>query len=214
MQKNNHVEINGIWAVDLFYKPHSNLNFFLQFLLDDIIVNNEPGQDDRAQYPDRFGINLKVSEADLLMKGLQTGIEYTRIGNRTYQSFRTWENFHYQQKGLGYPTSSVEKIGLSLSYFDLFPALIKVQAFYQRAGAIELTDVFRGEKEKFPVGIVENLWDLNLEFAYFPNVWSRLTARLGYEKFGNYRHVKDDNRSNFKLILGLHVNLAFALKVD
>jgi len=115
---------------------------------------------------------------------------------------------------LGYPTSSVEKIGLSLSYFDLFPALIKLQAFYQRAGAIELTDVFPGEKEKFPVGIVENLWDLNLEVAYFPNVWSRLTARLGYESFSNYRHVKNDNRSNVKLILGLHVNLAFGLKVD
>ena len=177
-------------------------------------MNNEPGQDDRAQYPDRFGINLKLSEADLIMEGLQTGIEYTRIGNRTYQTFRTWENFHYHEKGLGYPTSSVERVGLSLSYFDLFPALIKLQAFYQRAGAIELTDVFPGEKEKFPVGIVETLWDLNLEFAYFPNVWSRLTARLGYENFDNYRHVQDDNRSNFKLILGLHINLAFGLKVD
>ena len=214
VQRNNHVQINGIWAVDLFYKPHTNLNFFLQFLLDDIIVNNEPGQDDRAQYPDRFGINLKISEADLFMKGLQTEVEFTRIGNRTYHSFRTWENFHFQEKGLGYPTSSFERVGLSLSYFNLFPAVIKLQTSYQRTGDIKFTDGFPGEKEKFPIGIVEKLWDLNLEFSYFLNVWSRLTTKLGYERFGNFRHVKDDNRSNFKLILGLHVNLAFGLKVD
>ncbi len=214
IQRNNNQQISGLWALDVFYKPASKVNTFFQLLLDDIIVNNEPGQDDRARIPDRLGVTLKLSAADLMTKGLQSAIEYTRIWNRTYQSFRTYENFQYRGKGLGYPTASIARIGLNVKYFNLFPAIIKFSTYYQRSGDIRLTDVFTGEKENFLVGIVEKLWNLNLEFSYFPNLWSRLTARLGYEKFGNYRHVKDDNRSNFKLILGLHVNLAIALKVD
>jgi len=214
IQRNNQQQISELLAFDIFFKPRKNVNFFFQFLIDDFIINNESGQDDRKQFPDRLGMQLKLSQADLFANGLQAGIEYVRIGNRTYQSRRTYENFHYQGKNLGYPTSSTERFAINLNYFNWFPAMLKFTAAYQRTGAVDVTDLFPLKKEKFPVGIVEKLWDLNSEFAYFPNAWSRLTARLGYERFGNYRHVKDDNRSNFKLILGLHVNLAFGLKVD
>ena len=214
VQRNNGKEISGLWAFDLFYKPTAKLNLFTQFLIDDVVVNNEAGQDDRARYPDRMGINFKISAADQILDGLQTALEYTRIGNRTYQSKKTYENFHYQGKGLGFPTASTERFALNLKYFNLYPAMLKLNVSYQRFGDIRLTDVFMLEKEKFPVGTVASKWDLGFDLRYFLNYWSQFTATLGYENFRNYNHVKNDNRTNFKLILGLHFNLASSVNLN
>lgn len=217
-QRNNQKQINGLWSLDLFYKPRPKINLFMQLLIDDIIVNNQPGLDDRANRPDRFGIHLDISQADLLVEGLQSGIDYTRLGNRTYQTFRTYENFQTRGKGLGYPNASLERIGLKMKYFNLFPVLLKFQASYQRAGDVtltSLTDVFSGYKDpKFPVGVVEKTWDVRFDVRYFVNYWSQFNATLGYEHFDNYRHVAGDNRNNFRLVLGYRVNLAFAFKVN
>lgn len=214
IQRNNLQEISGLWAIDLFYKPHQKVDTYLQFLVDDIVVNNEPGQDDRKQFPDRLGLQLKVSFADIWAEGLQTSMEYVRIGNRTYQSRRTFENFHYREKSLGYPRSSTERIGIDVKYFNLYPALLKVHASWQRSGDVQTTDYFPLKKEKFPIGVVEKKWEVGFDLKYFPNYWSLFTVNLGYENFDNYKNRQGDNQSNFKLILGLHVNLAFALKVD
>ncbi len=213
VQRNNQQGISGLWAIDLFYKPNKTTNFFLQFLLDDIIINNEPGQDDRKNFPDRLGLTLKLSQADALIPGLQAGIEYNRIGNRTYQSQFTAENFHSREKGLGFPTASVERIATHLKYFGLPPFLLKVSASYQRSGDIELTDVFPLRREKFPVGTVEKRFDWRLDFSYFPNYWSRFTASVGFENWENYNHIEGDKRNNFKLVLGVHSNLAFGLNI-
>jgi len=217
-QRNNNQEINGIWALDLFYKPKPKINLFMQLLIDDIIVNNKPGQDDRANRPDRLGIHLEASQADLFGRGLQTGIEYTRIGNRTYQSFRTYENFQTRGKGLGYPAASIERVGLKMNYFNLYPVLLKFQTSYQRAGDVtltSLTDVFTGFKdEKFPVGVVEKSWEARLDMRYFVNEQSQFTATLGYEHFDNYRHAAGDTRNNLRFVLGLRMNLSFGFKVN
>ena len=214
IQRNNRQQISEILALDVFFKPQKNLSLFFQFLIDDLVINNEPGLDDRKQFPDRLGVQLKLSQADLFAKGLQAGIEYVRIGNRTYQSRRTYENFHYQGKSLGYPTSSTEKFAINLYYFNWFPAMLKFNAAYQRTGDVEVTDLFPLKREKFPISVSEKKLNFGVNFAYFLNHWSRFTANIEYERFTNYHNVRDDNRSNFKLILGLHVNLAFGLKVD
>lgn len=212
VQRNQREQVNGIWALDLFYKPHQHWNLFLQFLLDDIILNNEPGQDDRAAHPDRLGINLRASQADAWLRGLQTGIEYTRIGNRTYQSFRTWENFHYRQKGLGYPTASVERVGLFANYVGAFPAILKLSLAYERAGDVEVTDIFTGDKDAtFPVNTVQKMFRTAFELRY---VWSRqtqVTAKFGLESFQSYRHVAGADHANLFLVLGVHANLGIGL---
>jgi len=217
-QRNNQQQINGIWSLDLFYKPKPKINLFLQLLIDDIIVNNEPGKDDRANRPDRLGIHLDLSQAALFARGLQTGIEYTRIGNRTYQSFRTYENFQTRGKGLGYPEASIERIDLKMKYLNLFPVLLKFQTSYQRAGDVtltSLTDVFTGFKdEKFPIGVVEKSWEARLDMRYFVNEQTQFTATVGYEHFDNYQHVAGDTRNNLRFVLGLRTNLAFGFKVN
>jgi len=92
--------------------------------------------------------------------------------------------------------------------------MLKFNAAYQRTGDVEVTDLFPLKREKFPISVSEKKLNFGVNLAYFLNPWSRFTANIGYERFTNYRNVRDDNRSNFKLILGLHVNLAFGLKVD
>lgn len=205
VQRNNLQQISGLWAVDLFYKPHAKVNFNVQFLLDDFIVNNVPDQDDRAAHPDRMGISMKISQADLWLPGLQTGLNYTRIGNRTYQSFRTWENFNYHGKGLGYPAASIERLGLDAAWFNAYPAIFKFTASFQRSGEARLTDMFNGEKDdKFPVGTVERVWQFGLKTRYVFNHWSQFTTEAGYESYTNMNHVPGQDVGFFKFILGLN----------
>jgi hypothetical protein len=213
VQRNNGKQMNGMWAADLFYKPARQVDLLCQVLFDDFIINNEPEQDDRAQFPDRLGILLQSRIADFPVPGLQVRFEYARLSNRTYQSRRTYENFHYQEKSMGYPVSSIEKLGLAVKYFNLYPAIVSVHGSFQRSGDVKMTDVFPLQREKFPVGIVENNWELNMDVKYFPQSWLWLTSTVGYEYFTNYKHMAGDDRSNFKLILGAHVNLSFRLKV-
>ncbi|MCZ6820974.1 MAG: hypothetical protein O7G31_16015, partial [Calditrichaeota bacterium] len=208
VQRNNNQQVNGIWALDLFYKPKPKLNLFLQFLVDDFIINNSEEGDDRENFPDRMGITLKLTEADNFMQGLQTGIEYTRIGNRTYQSRRTYENFQYRGKSLGYPISSTERVAVTAKYFNLYPLMLNLTGEFRRIGDVDVTHVFPLKKEDFPVGIVEKRWSVELKARYFLNYWSRLTVTLGYERFENFNNVEGDNRKNLKLILSAHLNLA------
>lgn len=213
VQRNTGQEISGLWAIDFFYAPAKQWNVFAQVLLDDIILNNDdPGERDRN--PDRLGIQLRVSQADRLLQGLQTGLEYTRLGNRTYQAFRTWENFQTREKGLGYPAASVERLSVFANYFDLFPAIIKVTAAYQRSGDARLTDVFRGGKApKFPVGVVETTWQAEARIRYLLNPWSQLTARVGVERIKNFGHVAGEDFTNVALVLGAQVNLSLSMSL-
>ena len=60
LQRNDRKLNNGRWSLDIIYKPTSKITLYGQFMIDDIIVNNEPGQDDRANYPDRFAMNISI----------------------------------------------------------------------------------------------------------------------------------------------------------
>jgi hypothetical protein len=190
----------------MFFKPHRHINTFFQFLLDDFIVNNEPGQDDRANYPDRLGLTLKLSQADLWLPGLQSHLIYSRIWNRTYQARRTYENYHYQGKGLGYPGASVEHIGFGINWFKSYPLLLKFSGDYQRRGHVRLSDLFPLKKEVFPIGVVEKYMAVKLEGVWFLNPAFRLSLSTRFERFVNYKHLTGDDYNNLSVILGLQLN--------
>ncbi len=214
-QRNQTLHVNGIWSLDLLYKPHTQVNLFLQLLIDDFIINNGPEKNDRSKSPDRLGIHLRVSTADLFLKGLQAGLEYTRIGNRTYQSRRTWENFHFREKSLGYPTSSIEKFSGFAKYFGFYRLLLSARASYSRTGDIRLTDLYPLEtKESFPVPVVEKNMTLKFSGSYFQSQWLKFSAMLQYERLRNYNHVEGENKSLVKASLGLHVYLRTGLNIS
>jgi hypothetical protein len=203
VQRNNQQQVSGLWAVDLFWAPTLRTQLFLQFLVDDFIVNNVPGQDDRARYPDRLGIKIRYSEADNFLDGLQSYVQYTRIGNRTYQSFRTWENYHYHGKGLGYPSAGIEKFEAGANFFGFYPGIWNMGLEYQRRGQVSLTDVFTGQKEDFPAGVVERALKLHLGARYLVGRNFTFSGRIEYQRLVNYQHVTGLKASELRMVLGL-----------
>lgn len=213
-QRNDGLQMNGLWSLDFFYKPHRLWNLTAQLLIDDFVVNNDPGQDDRARYPDRLGLSLSLANADVLLPGLQTKLLYSRLGNRTYQSRRTWENFHYRGKSLGFPSSSTEKVSLQMNYFHLFPVLVQFEGFYQRRGNVRLTDLFPLRKEKFPVGTVEKHVQTRLRLRYFMRHNVRFSLAFGFETFTNFNNVLHDDRNNFFFTLGMEIRHALPVRLN
>ena len=185
-QRNQGAQLNAFWQINVFYKPAQGLGFYLDLFADDLIVNNEPGIDDRAVHPDRLGLMLKGSYANKT-NTLQS-LRYVRIWNETYTSYRTFENYTYFKKGMGYPTNSFEGLKYSVSNFSLLPLFIEGGVELWRQGDRDLVDPFHDELNNFPVGpatsgltlaiSVSYMWkgSLNLKFDYnqkiLPKSWN------------------------------------------
>ena len=205
IQRNDEKQMNGLWALDIFIKPASRVTFYTQLLIDDFIVNNEPGSDDRGQYPDRLALLLSLRTGDLILPGLNSGISYVRIWNRTYQSMRTYENYHYRGLGLGYACAGSEEIKINLSYWDLFPWVFKNDFIYGRYGDVRLTDLFRLNKEEFPVTPSLNNIVNQFTLHYYPLVNTSVWIQALYMKEKNHYLNRIDPYKGLAVKLGVQV---------
>jgi len=167
LQRNDGRVNNGRWSADFFWRPHNGWAVYGQFMIDDIIVNNEPGQDDRASLPDRLALQISLRQVDGLIPGLYTSLGYTRVWNDTYQSRWTYENYHYKGLGLGYPCAGCEEIKLRLNFWGWFPFYLKNETIVGRYGDVRLTDLFMVEKGPFPVPPVRKNFVNRLTAVYF-----------------------------------------------
>jgi hypothetical protein len=170
-QRNNRVQMNGLWCGDLFWKPSPRLTFYLQYLIDDIIVNNEPGQNDRARHPDRMGLTAKVVLADLPAPGTEIGLTYTRIGNWTYMSYRNYENYISNGIGMGYPANSIEQIGADFSWLGWKAWVVQMRATYARQGSQDMTAPFGDSRDSFPYGTVSYWTRGEASLAWVPSIF-------------------------------------------
>ena len=203
VQRNDQRQMDGFWAVDMFYKPAKKWTLYGQFLIDDIIVNNEPGQNDRAQYPDRFAGTFSLRTADLILPGTNINFTYTRVWNRTYQSKTSWENYHYRGLGLGYPCASCEEIKFEFGYWGKFPFYLHNKMIWGRYGAVGLDDVFLMIKEKFPIAPVTNNFIDQLTVDYFFNPSLNITADFIYRKNPDHYSNRTSDKSNFIFKIGI-----------
>jgi hypothetical protein len=167
LQRNDSAPMSGVWAADLFYRPASKTLIYGQFLLDDIILNNDPGVDDRARFPDRLGVYASIRQADVPYEGLLVDLSYTRIWNRSYQTYSFWENYHYRDKSLGYPTVSSEEVKLRTRFWGKFPHYLSSDLTIGRYGAADATDMFYLQKEQFPIEPVTTAIDHKLRYGWF-----------------------------------------------
>jgi hypothetical protein len=207
-QRNQHVQMSGLWAGEVYWKPWSNVVIFNQLLIDDVIINNEPGQDDRGRHPDRLGITSKLGFADLILRGGLITFAYTRIGNWTYMSYRTWENYLYRDKGMGYPDNSVEAIRCELSYFGKPPLLGKTGFGFKRLGDQKMTAVFGDTIDKFPIGTVEKKSYVDFTLQYMPNERCYALLTFKNEWIKNDKHIIGMNRSDFSVMLALSARMS------
>jgi len=212
LQRNDKKYMSGLWSAEIFWKPLPKMTLYTQFLLDDIVVNNDPGEDYREQYPDRLGFNFSVKTADYFLNGLNSSISYIRIWNRTYQSRRTYENYHYRNLGLGYPCASCEEFKIKLAYWNFFPLFIKNETIIGRYGNVELNDLFMLKKEPFPVPpVIHNVVNTT-DIVYFFNENYRASAQFIYRKNVVHYSNRFGDKDNF--VINLKFNALFSLGMD
>jgi hypothetical protein len=213
LQRNDRNLMSGLWGIDLFYKPYKQLTLYGQFIIDDIVVNNEPDQDDRAQYPDRLGIILSARTGDILFNGLNMELTYTRISNRTYQSRYTYENYHYRGLSRGYPCASCEEFKFKFGYWDLFPFYFENDLVVGRYGDVALTDVFLLDKEPFPVEpVTDNLINTTL-IRYFASRYFQFHIRAKYSKEATHYSNRIDPYKGWQFALGVRLILSAGLNL-
>jgi len=208
LQRNDKKAISGLWAVDLFYKPINQLSIYGQFLLDDIVVNNDPGVDDRARFPDRLGLMFSSRTADLIFEGSNLNFTYVRIWNRTYQSKVTYENYHYRQLGLGYPCASCEEFKFKIGLWSLFPIYLENESIFGRYGDASLTDVFPLAKESFPIGPVTHNFANLTKVKYFYNTAFSAFLNIYYFKNENHYLNRIYNADKFRFEMGISLLLS------
>ena len=212
LQRNDRKLNDGNWSLDIFYKPTSKFTLYGQFMIDDIVVNNEPGQNDRANHPDRFAMSISIRSGDLFLTGLNTNLSYVRIWNDTYQSRWTWENYHYRGLGLGYPCASCEEIKLKFGYWGKFPLFIQNEFIIGRYGDVSFTDVFNLKKESFPVPPVTYNIVNRFSAYYFLTNQTRFYLRLESYKDADHYLNRLNQGSSFTFSLGFSYKIGHSFE--
>ncbi|MBN2318431.1 MAG: hypothetical protein JXR49_05110 [Acidobacteria bacterium] len=208
-QRNNRSQMNGIWAIDFLWLPSSRISLFTQWLIDDVIVNNEPGQNDRSIHPDRMGITFKLMLTDLLGLGSMLHLDYTRIGNWTYMSYRTWENYTYYGRSLGNPENSVESIALKYLYFGKPPFLPQIEFRWRQHGEQDINAVFGDNRDKFPIGIVEHSFEADVKIRYMPSNKFFFDLETKYYSTDNYLNIDGQKKNNLTILFSVFGNVNF-----
>ena len=214
IQHNEQIQNDAFAAVDLFWKPFQKSAIWGQFLVDDIVVNNDPGVNSRAKGPDRLAFFASWRVADWMFDESQWALTYVRIWNRTYQSVYTWENYHYRDYSLGYPASSLEEFKLKFSSWRFFPTFLFGELIYGRYGHVAITDLFPLSKEPFPVPpVTRNLIaHIGLRYFYSPRV--KFFSDVYYRKEPKHYSNRFNERSNWVLKLGISYLLNLSLKAE
>jgi hypothetical protein len=185
-QRNEGATMSGLWATDIYWRLPKRSLIYVQLLLDDIIVNNVPGVDDRSRFPDRLGFYFSLRGADYLKVGSLIDLSCTRIWNRTYQTYSYWENYHFRGKSLGYPFVSSEEIKLRSQYWGNYPHFFSSELTIGRYGAADVTDMFYLVKEEFPVEPVTKTIEHHLRYGWFKKTQLKIFMNhiFRYEKIG------------------------------
>ena len=202
-QRNQGVQMSGLWAGDLLWRPLKGLSIYGQLLIDDVIINNEPGQNDRAVHPDRVGGTLKLTATDYLLPGSMLSFAWTRICNWTYMSYRTWENYLYHDKSMGYPQNSLDRYQLEATYVGHPPFIGTLTLGYKRHGEQDIRNVFGDAIEKFPRGVVEKTFFADLEVSYLYAYWLRVMFDLRYESAEDYLNVEGESEDYWQMKLSV-----------
>lgn len=214
IQRNEKKQMDGFWCLDFFIKPFSKTTFWGQFLLDDIIVNNDPGVNDRGRYPDRLGLLLSARQADLLMSGTLWSLTYTRIWNYTYQSKFSWENYHYRGYSLGYPAPGLEELKVKLNIWKYFPFYFSNELVYGRYGTVSITDLFPLKKDTFPRHPVTYNIVNHFKLKYFASPKFQAFTEVWYRKYPQHYSNRFSERANWVFKMGFQFITNFAFGIE
>lgn len=186
-QINEGISANNYWQLNCFYKIKQGMGLYLDFFVDDIIVNNEPGVDDVSLHPNRFGLLGKISFA--LEGGSLLSGRYVRISNETYTSMRKYENYLYHKKGIGYPFNSFESIRISFDSFKQVPFIYGMVMEFWRKGDKQISDYFINEINEFPIMPVTKAF--TQEYYISNTILNKMTLKVTF-KANSYQNSNPD----------------------
>jgi len=175
-QRNQGEQLNSFWQINVFWKPRYGIGMYFDLFVDDLIINNEAGVNDRDRYPDRLGFLLKISFTDVYHEKSLTSIRYVRIWNETYTSYRTFENYRYFNKSMGYALNSYEGIRISHSSFNEYPWILSGDIEIWRHGNSNIIEAFHDEVVSFPVGPVT--YGINVGLNHVSYDWHGFEIQL------------------------------------
>lgn len=198
-QRNSLIQMNGFWQLLLCWKYNQNNVFYFDFLVDDFIINNSKGYNDRDLYSDRLGLTLKLSNIDFISKNSLSSITYTMVSNYTYTTFRNFENYTFQNKGIGFPYNSYEALKFNFSKFYNISTIYNLNLILSKKGSTSLFDVYSQGLSSFPINpvkysfifsgaISKKFFNNQLDIFYkFSNNMSSFNLNFnGYEVFLNH----------------------------
>ncbi|MHB2153593.1 hypothetical protein ACX8XN_04245 [Calditrichota bacterium GD2] len=214
VQHNERLESNSFLAFDWFWKPSGKTAFWGQFLGDDIVINNDPGENATSKFPNRFGVLMSFKIADMGINKNHLVITYTRLWNFTYLSVFTWQNYHYRNYSLGYPSPSLEEYKLKFSLWKYFPFYISNEIIYGRYGNVKITDIFPQKKTPFPLAPVTYNFINHLKLRYYASNRLRLFSDIWYRKEPVHYSNRYAERGNWVVKLGFQYLANFSFGVD
>lgn len=194
-QRNSNIAMNGFWQFLLSYQTSPKTMFYLDFLIDDIILNNDQ-DNERENNPDRIGVTFKFSLIDCFFIKSLMSLSYTKISNNTYTTYKNFENYFYQLKGIGFPVNSFESIQYSLALFPKTNLIYLFKIDFSQKGNSGIFDVFDSNKEDFP--ILPALYTINLSSSVSCKILNK--ARVFYEisnKLQRYSNLDNYEKNNF-----------------
>jgi hypothetical protein len=154
-QRNKQGPMNGSWQINVFFYSPQKWAYYLDFYIDDIIINNDRNINDRGIHPDRLAIMTKISIPDLLVTQNLTSLRYVRVWNETYVTYRNYENWTYFYKGLGFPTRSYEGLKLESSIWATDNSQMTFSIEGWRKGSANFSNTFVDEANTpFPISPV------------------------------------------------------------
>ncbi|MBN1970213.1 MAG: hypothetical protein JXR48_05665 [Candidatus Delongbacteria bacterium] len=211
--RKSNVQMSFYLDASIYYRPIEGIGFYLDLFIDDLVVNNEDGQDDRANHPDRLALQFKSSFTDLLLENSMTNLTYTRVWNDSYTTYRNFENYTFFDKSMGYPYNSYESFKISNSYFGFENLIIGGGVEYWRRGNRDVFNLFDGEIDSFPVPPVTEGINLSLlsSMTYF-GLKAELEGKLLFiTKCKNEKDYEELSRSKYE---DVNYNLSFNLVYD
>lgn len=189
---------NSFASIDFSYFPSPGTEFYGELLIDDFQIEKSSVID---LEPDEYGLLFGARFADPFgSRGLTTGIEYTKVKNRTYNSPEFYEKFLHRNRPIGH------FLGNDFDRWLLFMRKsidnnwrIQAKADFRRhgRGRIEAawdtpwlaSTLAEGYSEPFPTGVVEKMQRFTLEMRWHPQPAVFFELMTQYSTFDNHFNV-------------------------
>lgn len=213
---------NSFGSLDFSFFPRAGIELYGEVLIDDFQIEKSSVVD---LEPDEYGWLLGTRLADVFgARGLTTGLEYTKVKNRTYNSPEYYEKFLHRNRAIGH------FLGNDFDRWLLFTRKylgrswrVHAQADFRRHGQGRIaapwdtpwlaSTLEEGYSEPFPTGIVEKTSQLGLEVRWHPKPHWFVELSGKYSKFSNHLNVPDADYSETEIRLNIWLEWSTWMKI-